>query len=251
MKYIAFILTIFTLAACTSEPKKVKEEPITTETMQADSTPLQDILNEKKQVFNAKADSLKKQVYAEGIQAVVNAKVTENALQVGDKAPNFTLKNAMDNEVTLYDELTKGPVILMWYRGGWCPYCNLTLKAMQDMLPLYKTGGAQLLALTPESPDKSISTKEKNELDFEVLTDRDNTVARDFGVVFQLTQEVKAYYEKGFGLSDYNGNDKGELPLGATYVIATDGTITYAFLDADYRNRAEPIAVLNALTNTK
>lgn len=250
MKQTLFILTIITLAACAPEPKEADNTTIE-ETMQQDSTPLQDILNEKKDGFNAEADSLKKQVYADGIQAVIDAKITESALQVGDKAPNFTLSNAKGDDVTLYDELKKGPVILMWYRGGWCPYCNLTLKAMQDMLPLYQAGGAQLLALTPEAPDKSMSTKEKNDLEFEVLSDLDNAIAKDYGVVFQLTDEVKAYYQDGFGLSDYNGNDKGELPLAATYVIGTSGKITYAFLDADYRNRAEPIAVLNALTETK
>ena len=250
MKNTLIILSLFTLAACSSAPTESEETETITETMD-DTTTLQDILNEKKEGFNVKADSTKKRVYAEGIQAVIDAKITENALQVGDKAPNFTLTNATGNKVTLYKELKKGPVIQMWYRGGWCPYCNLTLNAMQDMLPQFEAGGAQLLALTPESPDKSISTAKKNELAFQVLSDIDNTIGREYGVVFQLTDEVKAYYENGFGLSGYNGNDKGELPLGATYVIGTDGIITYAFLDADYRNRAEPIEVLNALTLNK
>jgi len=122
---------------------------------------------------------------------------------------------------------------------------------MQSMLPAFKAGGAQLFAITPETPDKSLSTAEKNELQYEILTDKDNTVARNYGVVFKLTEDVKKYYEDGFGLSEYNGNDKGELPLAATYLIGTDGIVTFAFLDADYRNRAEPIEVLNALTNTK
>jgi len=99
---------------------------------------------------------------------------------------------------------------------------------MEDMLPQFRDGGAQLLALTPESPDNSMTTIEKHKLSFEVLTDNDNAVAKTYGVVFQLTEEVKTYYENGFGLSAYNGNDKGELPLGATYVIGTDGIITYA-----------------------
>lgn len=118
---------------------------------------------------------------------------------------------------------------------------------MQDMLPAFKEKGATLMALTPEVPDKSISTKEKNDLEFEVLSDLDNNVARVYGVVFELTEEVKSYYENGFGLSEYNGNDKGELPLAATYFIQLDGTISYAFLDADYRNRAEPQEILEAL----
>jgi len=250
MRYHLIILTIISLAACTSESKDSADRT-TKKTMTKDTTSLQDILNEKKYGFNAQADSIKKQVYAEGIQAVIDANITKNALQVGSKAPAFMLKNATGDRVSLYDELKNGPVILMWYRGGWCPYCNLTLRAMEDMLPQFRAGGAQLLALTPESPDNSMTTIEKNKLSFEVLTDNDNAVAKTYGVVFQLTEEVKAYYENGFGLSAYNGNDKGELPLGATYVIGTDGIITYAFLDADYRNRAEPIKVLNALTQTK
>ena len=250
MRYNIIILTIISLAACTSESKDSADRT-TQKTRTKDTTSLQDILNEKKHGFNAQADSIKKQVYAEGIQAVIDANITTNALQVGSKAPDFMLKNAAGSRVSLYDELENGPVILMWYRGGWCPYCNLTLRAMEDMLPQFRAGGAQLLALTPESPDNSMTTIEKHKLSFEVLTDNDNAVAKTYGVVFQLTEEVKAYYENGFALSAYNGNDKGELPLGATYVIGTDGFITYAFLDADYRNRAEPLEVLNALTRTK
>jgi len=235
-------------ANCSRNPE---ESYNTEETMTEESPSLEQQLNEQKEGFNAKADSAKKRAYEEGIQAVVNAQITINALQKGEKAQDFTLTNATGEQISLYQELKKGPVILMWYRGGWCPYCNLTLRAMQSMLPAFKAGGAQLFAITPETPDKSLSTAEKNELQYEILTDKDNTVARNYGVVFKLTEDVKKYYEDGFGLSEYNGNDKGELPLAATYLIGTDGIVTFAFLDADYRNRAEPIEVLNALTNTK
>jgi peroxiredoxin len=242
------LLTVTLFANCSSNPDESYD---TEETMTEESPLLQQQLNEQKEGFNAKADSAKKRAYEEGIQAVINAQITINALQKGEKAQDFTLTNATGEQISLYQELKKGPVILMWYRGGWCPYCNLTLRAMQSMLPAFKAGGAQLFAITPETPDKSLSTAEKNELQYEILTDKDNTVARNYGVVFKLTDDVKKYYEDGFGLSEYNGNDKGELPLAATYVIGTDGIVTFAFLDADYRNRAEPIEVLNALTNTK
>jgi peroxiredoxin len=248
MKYTIFALIIL-LAACSSEPNDAQDTTI--ETMDTDSTTLQGQLNAKRADFNTKADSAKKQAYEEGIQAIVQAEITKNALQKGDKAPDFTLTNAKGKKVSLYKELKKGPVILLWYRGGWCPYCNLTLNAMQDMMPLFQAAGSELLALTPELPDRSLSTAEKNKLEFEVLTDLGLGVARKYGVVFKLTDAVKKYYEDGFGLSDYNGNNDGELPLGATYVIGTDGIITYAFLDADYRNRAEPMVILNALANTK
>jgi len=242
------LLTVALFASCSTNPD---ESYKTEETLTKESPSLQQQLNEQKEGFNAKADSAKKRAYEEGIQAVIDAQITTKALQKGEKAQDFTLTNAIGKQVSLYQELKKGPVILMWYRGGWCPYCNLTLRAMQSMLPAFKAGGAQLFAITPETPDKSLTTAEKNELQYEVLTDKDNAVARNYGVVFKLTDDVKKYYEDGFGLSKYNGNDKGELPLAATYLIGSDGIVTFAFLDADYRNRAEPMEVLNALTNTK
>jgi peroxiredoxin len=170
---------------------------------------------------------------------------------MGDQAPNFTLTNQTGEEVSLEALLEQGPVVLLWYRGGWCPYCNLTLAAYQERLDDIRAAGATLVALTPELPDRSIGTAEKEGLDFQVLSDVGNEVAREYGVVFELTEGVQASYEKAFGLSEVNGDDSGELPLAATYVIDQSGTIRWAFLDADYRNRAEPgdvVAVLEGLS---
>ncbi|AIZ42195.1 peroxiredoxin-like family protein [Cellulophaga baltica] len=209
--------------------------------------PLEKEINEKKAAFKSSASEDKKQKYAEGIAAVVETNIVGNALQVGETAINFTLPNALGKKITLYDELENGPVILMWYRGGWCPYCNMQLHYMQEMLPEFKKLGASLIAITPETPDNSISTKEKNDLEFEVLSDLDNKVGYEYKVVFKLTEDVKEIYENGFELSKFNGNDKGELPLAATYIIGQNKVIQYAFLDADYRNRAEPQDLLEHL----
>ena len=209
-----------------------------------DTIPLQNILDEKKATFEAKASDEKKRIYADGIAAVENSGILENAKNLGDKAPDFTLKNAIGETINLQAVLKNGPVVLTWYRGGWCPYCNITLRRLQEELPNFKAAGAQLIALTPEIPDSSLSTLEKNELDFEVLSDVGNVIGKKYGVVFTLTLEVAESYQKGFGLHSFNGN---ELPLGATYVIKQDGTIAYAFLHPDYRNRAEPSEVLAAL----
>lgn len=192
-----------------------------------------------------------KSLYAAGIQAVVDAGVVENARSMGDRAPDFTLTNQTGQEVSLEGLLEQGPVVLLWYRGGWCPYCNITLAAYQERLDDIRAAGATLVALTPELPDRSISTAQKEGLDFEVLSDVGNVVAREYGVVFKLTEGVQANYEKNFGLSDFNGDDSGELPLAATYVIDQNGTIRWAFLDADYRNRAEPGDVVAALERLK
>ena len=128
---------------------------------------------------------------------------------------------------------------------------TLRCIVLQEELSNFKAQGANLLALTPELPDKSISTSEKHDLQFEVLSDVGNTVARDYGIVFKLTEGVAEKYQKSFDLHGYNGDASDELPLAATYVIDTDGVIRYAFLDADYRNRAEPADIIEALKKLK
>lgn len=201
---------------------------------------LKSLLDEKKNAFELKADENKKKIYKDGIDAIRNSDLIQNAIQVGDTAPNFILTNASGDSIELSEYLKKGPVILTWYRGGWCPYCNLTLHHLQLELPNFKSYGASLIALTPELPDKSLSTAEKHNLDFEVLSDIGNKVAKEYGIVFKLIDEVAESYNASFGMNDYNGDTSNELPLAATYIIDTDGKIIYAFLDADYRNRAEP-----------
>ncbi|WP_423998167.1 peroxiredoxin-like family protein [Maribacter sp. IgM3_T14_3] len=209
------------------------------------------LLDIKRQEAAAKFTEEKKQIYAEGISSVAASGVLENALNVNSKAPNFTLKNTLGNWFSLYEELKNAPVVLTWYRGGWCPYCNITLHYLQEKLPEIKKTGATLIAITPELPDNSLSTSEKNKLEFTVLSDVGNVVGKEYGVVYTLTNQVASIYEEGFGLSEVNGDDSNELPLAATYVIDTDAVIQYAFLDADYTERAEVTDILEALHKLK
>ncbi|NRS93837.1 peroxiredoxin [Chryseobacterium sp. 16F] len=125
------------------------------------------------------------------------------------------------------------------------------MHALQEIIPEIKSQNATLIALTPELPDNSLSTSEKNQLEFDVLSDVHNTIGKEFGVVYSLTEEVAASYNAGFDLNKFNGDTSNELPLAATYVIDTNGVIQYAFLDADYTVRAEPQAILAALKNLK
>jgi peroxiredoxin len=187
--------------------------------------------------------------YAAGIKAVEESGVVKAAKQVGDPAPDFSLKNADGKTVALKDLLKKGPVVLTWYRGGWCPYCNITLRALQKVLPEVHAAGAQLVALTPELPGKTAETTGKNELKFEVLTDLNHAAAREYGLIFKLTPEVRDLYRKHFDLTEFNGAGAGndQLPLAATYIIGQDGVIRYAFLHADYRERAEPAGIVSFL----
>lgn len=214
-------------------------------------TTLASALELRKVNFNEKADSTTKKKYKEGLDAVINSGILESAKNIGDIAPNFTLKNALGENVSLKNYLDKGPVVLIWYRGGWCPYCNLTLHYLQEELPNFKAEGANLLALTPELPDESINTSEKHDLEFEVLSDIHNKIAKEYGVVFKLTEDVAKKYNETFKLNLHNGDTSNELPLAATYIINTDGKIEYAFLDADYRNRAEPSEITEFLKKMK
>ena len=176
--------------------------------------------------------------------------IARTMLKVGDRAPEFMLRNAKGEIVDIGALRKKGPVIVTFYRGGWCPYCNLELKAFQESLPEIKAAGASLVAISPEKPDDTLSTAEKNALAFEVLSDGGQKVGRAFGLVYQFTEELRSAYH-GFGrdIPAYNGAP-GEwaLPVSATYVIDRDGTIIYAYTDVDYRDRADPRDVLELLT---
>lgn len=248
---ILLICLIFTCACVESNKEETNSKKTQIQLDQnvpiKNKNSLSEVLKAKKDKFNEKASEYKKKIYAAGIQSVIDNQIVEQALNKGDEVIDFTLKNASDQDINLNSVLEQGPVILMWYRGGWCPYCNLTLSSMQEMLPEFKKHGANLIAITPETPDNSLTTKEKNELDFHLLSDQNNQIAKSYKIVFSLTEEVHKAYEDGFGLSHYNDDDSGELPLAATYIIGQDKIIKYAFLDADYRNRAEPSEVLEEL----
>lgn len=208
---------------------------------------LEELLANQRNASTKKYSEERNMINAAGVEDVRNSGILGKALNVGDIAPDFTLSNVQNQPVSLYNELANGPVILVWYRGGWCPYCNITLHYLQEKLPEFKKAGATLIALTPELPDNSLSTTEKNNLAFNVLSDLGNKVGKEFGVVFELTAEISSIYEASFGLNNTNGDDSNELPLAATYVIDTDKTIKYAFLDADHKKRADPEEILKTL----
>jgi peroxiredoxin len=201
--------------------------------------------------INTKAPAERLKAYEKGIEAVKKSGVLEKALKVGDKSPDFELTNALGKTVKLSSLLQTGPVVVTWYRGAWCPYCNIALKGFQKVLPEIKAEGASLVAISPQTPDNSLSTVEKDGLGFEVLSDKGNKTAHAFGVAYEVPEVVADQMKGRLDLSKYNGDSSNELPLGATYVIDKDGVIRYAFVDADYRKRAEPSAVVSALKGLK
>ena len=171
-----------------------------------------------------------------------------DALGAGDRAPGFGLPSATGKRVTLDALLAEGPVVLTFYRGAWCPYCNLALRALQQHHDAIRARGARLVAVTPQIPDESLSLADKHELSFEVLSDIGSDVAKQYGIAFDLSAELAALYDQiGFDLQRVNGGHARTLPLPATYVIEADGVIRWAFVDTDYTRRAEPADILAAL----
>ena len=170
------------------------------------------------------------------------------ALRKGQGAPMFGLPDAQGQLVALRNLLDRGPVIVTFYRGGWCPYCNIALRALQSQLPQIKQCGATLVAISPELPDQSLSTQEKLALAFHVLSDRDNEVARRFGLVYRVSDAARVrLLALGRDLVAHNGTRSWELPITATYVINQNAIIVFDHLDADYRNRLEPSSIIDAL----
>jgi peroxiredoxin len=174
--------------------------------------------------------------------------ITGQVVKQGAQAPDFTLPNAVGRPVSLEDALKSGPVVVTFYRGIWCPYCSLQLRAYQKILPEVMQLGASLLAVSPQNPDKSQATLLKNFLQYEVLSDRGNAVSRQFGLVYQVPEWVRpSYLSFGTNLPEYNGDDSWELPIPGTFVIGKERRILLAYADSDPRNRLEPAAILEAL----
>jgi peroxiredoxin len=174
--------------------------------------------------------------------------LAEKALKKGQKMPDFSLPDAKGKTVTLKGLLKNGPVIVTFYRGSWCPYCNAQLSNYQQHLDEFKAKGATLVAVTPEKPDLTALLEEKKKLEFPILTDKNNVLAKKFGLVFALTPELKQLYMKfGIDLEKSQGNADWRLPIPATYVVGKNGKIIYAHVDPDYTKRADPEEILAAL----
>jgi peroxiredoxin len=174
--------------------------------------------------------------------------LAERALAVGARAPDFVLPDAAGRGVESRRLLARGPLVVKFYRGAWCPYCNLDLQSWQRHLPELEALGGALVAISPQTPDASLTLAEKHALAFPVLSDLGHRVARQFGIVYTLVEALRPVFA-GFGvdLPAYNGESSFELPVPATFLVERDGTIAGAWVDADYRRRAEPAEVLARL----
>jgi peroxiredoxin len=187
-------------------------------------------------------------LYEAKIEALRVSFAQDAAIGIDDLAPDFALPGAQGQSVGLSSLLQRGPVVVTFYRGGWCPYCNIQLRAYQAALPAMSALGARLVAISPQLPDGSLSTAEANELTFDLLSDVGNVVARGFGLVYSLPEELRAALRSNNrALPSINGDESWELPVPATYVIGQDRRVALASIDVDYRNRLDPEEALAAL----
>lgn len=181
-------------------------------------------------------------------QELTDSGQADRALTVGARAPRFSLPSATGQTLALDDLLSDGPVVLTFYRGAWCPYCNIALRALQQHHEAITSRGARLVAVSPQIPDESLTLAEKHELAFDVVSDIGCDTAKQYGLAFDLPDDLAAVYDKlGFDLQRVNDGHPRTLPLPATYVIDRDGVIRWAFVDTDYSARAEPADIIAAL----
>jgi peroxiredoxin len=174
--------------------------------------------------------------------------LAERALKTGDRAPSFELPDGDGMRWRSEDLLRSGPLVIVFYRGRWCAYCNTQLAALQQIHSQLAASGASLVAISPQTQKHSYMTRDMHHLRFPVLSDSGNQVTRAFGIVYRVSPEMQRLYEGIMTkLPGYNGDKSWELPMPATYVIRRDGAVAASWVEADWRKRPEPEAILGNL----
>lgn len=181
----------------------------------------------------------------DAIDDLVVSGLAQQAIRAGDNAPDFRLHDPDGNVVSSHDLLKRGPVVVVFYRGRWCPYCDLDLQAIEEVAEELRTNGASIVAVSPQSPHESRATEQAYRLSFPSLVDRGGRVARAFGLRWKLSSELRAAeLESGLDLALVNGEPSWTLAMPARYVIGPRGIVEYADISADYTRRGEPRELL-------
>lgn len=244
MKRLSYLIPLILVAisACTDK----KEQPQPAAALPSYSAAAQEYQEKSKAemakmapedlaVMKQSAESLASQLPAPG-------------LRPGETAPDFTLPDAAGRNVTLSALLKEGPVVLVFYRGAWCPFCNMHLHVLNESLPEFRRLGAQLVAISPQKPDKSAEQLKKKGYPFTVLSDLDSSVMKAYRLYYELDPElVKVYKKFGLDMEDYNGPGRNVLPVPGTFVIDRTGIVRARHADTDYTKRMEPADIVKAL----
>ncbi len=210
-------------------------------------------IEEYKSLFKDNVPIKTREIMLRATENLEKKNIKQNALKVGDKVQPFVLPNALNKEVSLKQLLDSNDfIVINFYRGAWCPYCNLELKELQNILGELKEHKSSLIAISPQTPDFSLTTQEKNELSFEVLSDEKNIVSKKFGLVFSLSSELRPIYESfKINIEESNNDNSYELPMPATYVLDNNGVVIFAFVDEDYTKRCDPQDILDIIQKNK
>ena len=189
-------------------------------------------------------------VFDRSIERLFNEGVPAGAIAIGDSLDSFALDDASGNPVTLDQLVANGPAVIVFYRGGWCPYCNVALRTYQrELLPELDKFGAHLVAISPQSPDQSLSTTEKAGLEFTVLSDPGSRLARRIGISFQQSEDVlEAQRKLGLDLTQVNAEGSVELPRPTVLIVDKDRTVRFVDVQPDYTARTEVADILGALS---
>ena len=179
--------------------------------------------------------------FARSTQELIDSGQALRALKAGDTIPYSVLTDSDRNELTLNELLSEGPVVLTFYRGVWCPYCNIELKALEEAAADIRARGATLVAISMQGAADSRKSQKDNDLSFPILTDKNGELADKLGIRWTLQDYVIPFHQ-GFGveLPRIHGDGQWNLPMPARYIVATDGTIAYAEVNPDYTRRPEP-----------
>ena len=185
----------------------------------------------------------------EANQRFLDDGIAEDAPQLGDYFPSFILPNAYGQLINSRDLISQGPLIISFFKGSWSPYCELELRAFQHPLPDIKSRHAQLACISPMLPNHCMAIQEEAQLDYEMLSDVGNRLATELDLVYALPPDViEVYQELGYNIPSYNGDQRWELPIPATYLVETTGKIALAHINFDCRKRLDPTAIIAVLS---
>ena len=205
-------------------------------------------LADKLKAIRDRANPEGKKLYDDLIAHLKASGALDGVVKVGESFPDFALPDADGKIVTRATLLSNGPAVIVFDRGAWCPYCTLVLSELGRLAPSLKAAGATVVAVTPEVGGGAARIKAQCAIDFDVLSDVDNVLGMECGLVFPVPDKIRrAYLEKGIDLERINGNDMWLLPAPATFVVAKDATVRQSFVDIDFRYRVEPAEILKAV----
>lgn len=214
----------------------------------AETRTLREVFAERRELIAKYVPAETLAVYARAIAELKARGFAANSLAAGAKAPAFTLADHNDKAVASAEALSRGRLVVCFFRGRWDPFCCGQMEAMNRVLPEVEAAGAALVAISPQTVKQSFFMADQHRLRFPLLSDAGNRVARQFGLAYRVPEEQQSIYRRAFvNLPFVNGDESWELPIPASYVIDRDGSVLYASANEDYTERTEPEEILGAL----